>query len=449
MVAANAAAGERGVRPGLGLASALALAPDILVRPRHEPLETATLREVAACASGFTPQVSLDPPDCVLLEVSRSLRLFGGAAKLAQRLRRGCRELGLEAVVAGAPTPLAARWLARSGSSALLRDPAGIAQALAPLEVDWLDCAAPLLELLRAVGIRRIGQCFALPRAGLARRQAQQLGDLLDRALGRIPDPRPEFVPPPVFRSRIELLVPAAQAEALTLIARRLLAALAGHLAARHCGVEHFRLRLEHEDAAATELAISLGTLSRDEARFTLLAREHLGVLQIPEPVSALALEAEEILPFGRPSGDLFGDPAQGAEERSLLVQRLRARLGREAVRDIAPRADHRPERAWQALESDGERRPRKKGEASCSESRPRPLWLLPEPRRIALHSAAPFARGPLTLLAGPERIESGWWDDQPVARDYYVAASRAGQLLWVFREHGGEEGWYVQGIFA
>jgi protein ImuB len=72
-------------------------------------------------------------------------------------------------------------------------------------------------------------------------------------------------------------------------------------------------------------------------------------------------------------------------------------------------------------------------------------LWLLAEPRRLAMIAGEPCLDGPLALKQGPERIETGWWDGQRVARDYYVAESPAGARLWVFRERRGE--WYLHGV--
>jgi protein ImuB len=62
---------------------------------------------------------------------------------------------------------------------------------------------------------------------------------------------------------------------------------------------------------------------------------------------------------------------------------------------------------------------------------------LLPEPEIIA---------APATLLAGPERIESGWWDGGDVARDYYLARTEAGARHWVFQNLRSRR-WYLQGL--
>ena len=68
----------------------------------------------------------------------------------------------------------------------------------------------------------------------------------------------------------------------------------------------------------------------------------------------------------------------------------------------------------------------------------PRPLWLLPTPMPVSLAGESVRSRdgegGAVTLLTGPERIESGWWEGAWVARDYFIARAADGALLWVYR---------------
>jgi protein ImuB len=75
---------------------------------------------------------------------------------------------------------------------------------------------------------------------------------------------------------------------------------------------------------------------------------------------------------------------------------------------------------------------------------------LLAEPRPLPALRGAPRLRGrPLELVAGPERIESGWWDGDDVARDYYLARAADGARLWVFRTRRRPAAWFVHGLFA
>ena len=71
------------------------------------------------------------------------------------------------------------------------------------------------------------------------------------------------------------------------------------------------------------------------------------------------------------------------------------------------------------------------------------------KPRLLSEVAAAPCYEGRLTLLAGPERIESGWWDGHDVARDYFVACNPTEALVWIYRERNAGGGWFLHGFFA
>jgi protein ImuB len=60
------------------------------------------------------------------------------------------------------------------------------------------------------------------------------------------------------------------------------------------------------------------------------------------------------------------------------------------------------------------------------------------------------MAQAVADVRAGPARIETAWWDDEPVRRDYYRLRTRSGQEAWAFRPVGGEGGpWWLHGWFA
>jgi len=424
VLACNRAADAVGVRPGLGMAAARALAPGLRIRPRDLAAEREALEALATWLGQFTPAVSLEPPQGMVAEVEGSLRLFGGARALAGRLRDGTAELGFEASIAFARTPRAALWRAAGGGARL---------ADLPVAVAGVD--PETLQFLRGVGARSIGDLLRLPRAGLGRRASPRLLEQLDQASGRHPEPRAFFVPPERFAARLALPGEASEAEALLFAARRLLVQLEGFLAARQAGVRRFVLTLLHRRAREVRLDIGLAAPARDAGHFAALLRERLGAAALAGPVEAIRLEARDLAPLAGRSGSFFGDAREEAEGWLRLIERLRARLGDAAVHGLAVHPEHRPERAWCRVE------PGAKLVQVPDEPGPRPLWLLEAPRRVA--------EGGFTLLAGPERIESGWWDGVEAARDYFIAQDRDSALLWVYRERREPGGWYVHGIFA
>jgi protein ImuB len=77
-----------------------------------------------------------------------------------------------------------------------------------------------------------------------------------------------------------------------------------------------------------------------------------------------------------------------------------------------------------------------------------RPLWLLQAPEPLAIEADDLAAAG-FDLLAGPERIETGWWDGNEVLRDYYIVRDAAGAELWLYREREAPHRWFLQGLFG
>ncbi len=442
MAVCNPPAGARGVRRGMSLATACALAPGLNYRPRDPTAEATALDQIATWAGQYTPSVTLQPPCGLLLEIAGSLALLGGMAKILASIRHGAARMGYTLQLACAPTVTAAWLLARAGNENIIAGKRAIATAVAPLPVGALDCSAATLATLAAIGARTVGDVLRLPRDGLARRCGQQLLAQLDRALGILPEARRFHAPPEHFAAALELGVAVANAEALLFAARRLLTQLTGYLAGRCGGVQHFNLVLVHEDRADTVLEIGLATPARDVERFTTLVRERLAAHALAAPVHRIRLEAGDILALAGASGQLFPDPAHDAGDWAKLVERLRARLGPDAVQGLSPRHEHRPENAWQAIVP-GAR-------VTQVAHQPRPLWLLQPPRALAEVAAQPHYRnGPLALIAGPERIESGWWDGADVKRDYFVAQTPDRSTLWIYRERRQPCGWYLHGIFG
>lgn len=400
--------------------------------------EREALAAVAAWACQFTPRVSLDPPQELLLEVEGSLRYFGGRWKFLARLRAGLTGLGFEARLAEAPTARAALWLARGGGS-------GRIEAL-PAAVLGLDAAK--MELLAGFGVHTLGGLLRLPRDGIARRFGVKLLDELDQARGVAADSRGWFVPPPSFAARLVLPSPVSHAQGALFAAGRLLKQMEGFLAARHAGVREFCLELEHEDrrekTAPTGVRVKLAGPARTAEHFTRLLRERLGALVMKAPVEAIRLSAGQLVSVPGSNGHLLRDPRAGGEEWLRLIERLQSRLGSAAVHGLETREDHRPERAFRHVVPGTESlKPKEKQKNSAG---PRPLWLAEPPRRLA--------EGEFVLLAGPERIESGWWDGAEARRDYFIA--RTGQsLAWIYRERSAgkcgtrPEGWFLHGIFA
>ncbi|MDD5249019.1 MAG: DNA polymerase Y family protein [Rhodocyclaceae bacterium] len=443
IVACDDAALAAGVVPGMGLAAARAMAPQLAVAPRDPGREAAALEALACWAGGFTPRVVLAPPQALLLEIGGCLRYFGGVEKLLGAALAGSADQGFRTQAAVATTPQGALWLAQAGTAAICVDAARLAAALDALPPAPLPPRAQ--ERLAGFGVRTLGAARRLPRAGLARRIGAEAVALLARAYGELPDPRRDFVFPERFAQSLEFPAPVDHAAALLFAARRLTAALAGWLAARQAGIASCTLHLCHDGREATLVELRFAAATRDAARFERVLRERLERLALQAPVASLRLVVAAVADLPGRSGTLFDGGSAGDEGIAALVERLRARLGEACVHGIAAVADHRPEGATRQLPQ---------GEAGAAVAcGPRPVWLLAVPEPIAERAGRPWRNGPLRLLAGPERIESGWWDggegSGDARRDYFVALTGDARWAWVFRELAAPGGWFLHGWFG
>lgn len=435
------------------LADAWAILPELTVRPRDVAREARQLEALACWAGSFTSEVSLLPPAALLLEIQGSLRLFGGLEALLAQLRAGIAAQGHLACIALAPTPRAALWLAAGSDGAEVPccySLEAMPEMLARLPLQTLELPPAQERRVAGFGVRSVGDLLRLPRAGLVRRLGAGFGTQLAQALGELPDPQPRFCFPEIFRVHLELAARVDDAGCLLFAARRLISMLCGWLAARGSGVAVCCLLLEHETKVTSTIELVFSAVTRDVERIVRVLRERLERLVLEAPVEAIALlaEAPEALPgregslFARGSGG-FG-AAAATENVEQLVERLQARLGSESVHGLSALAEHRPEDASRLV-------PPGRGQ-EVPVAGPRPTWLLPRPRPLPEINGRPQHSGPLTLLAGPERIESGWWDAEEsgatgdIRRDYFVALSSRHEWLWVYRSPGG---WFLHGFFA
>jgi protein ImuB len=442
----------------------------IALRPKSEAptlaLEEAPLVDVCTAlawwALQFTPLVAR-VDDALVLEVSGSERLFGGREALMALIFKSNRPLAPVDVAQGA-TSLVALGRLWSATEDRLCPP------MEALPLSALAAARPHLPTLVRLGLRSWGQLRALPRGGLARRFGAELVDALDRAYGERSEVYPWLTLPEVFDARLELTASVDTAPAMLFGARRLLAQLLVWLRARQRGVLALELLWEldarrsnalHVDAhhrgdQQGRLELRTAQATQDMAHLQRLLGEQLARVTLPAPVLYLRLRTLQTQALSGESWSLLPEDQRKGDSLHQMLERLSARLGKAQVLCARPNADHVPERMqdwqpWTDAKVDA-------GATIHPEAALLPTWLLAKPQRLTVQQGSPQYHGPLTLLNGPQRLESGWLEGAPVLRDYFVAHSALAGLVWVYADRMQERssnapdaavGWYLHGLFA
>jgi protein ImuB len=470
---ANEQATALGVSPGIKRATAQALAPDIILLDRAPDKEALAIQRLANWLLQFSPQVSLQQVGSttagIVVDIAASLTLFGGRDVLLTRIHAGLYELGFAAQTACAPTPGAAWLLAQCQPGACVESSAQLTAKLALVPIDLFTSTVKQLDTLHGLGIHTLKDLAGLPRPGLARRFGPELLTELDRALGRLPEPRQYIETPRTFELKLELLAQVENAQALTFVGKRMLLELTAWLTALQAGLRAFTFYAYHDDHAPTEIHIELAQASRETARLNLLLRERLEKISLPQAAHTLALICTDVVSLLNQNDQLFPHPAQTQESLARLVERLQGKLGKGTVQQLLVAQDHRPETAYKIISVtnlDHLTASTKKTEHKLQQLMdndvsthylPRPLWLMDQPIAITEKNHRPWYHSSLQLLAGPERIEGGWWDNDLVQRDYFIGSDENGVLYWLYRTRATVDQqapsspaqWYMQGVFG
>ncbi|MDO8756218.1 MAG: DNA polymerase Y family protein [Polaromonas sp.] len=453
-------------------------------------IDAAAAQQALACmALGYTPRVAL-VDEAVLMEVSGSLRLFGGLARLAQQMAQQASQFfEKNKVMAHMEQAQGATSLIALGRLRQCRaQPEAAAARVADLPMHTLTAARTHLDVLERVGCRSWDDLLRLPRAGVARRFGAPLLQALDRARGHAPDVYDWQVLPESFDQTLELDALVTHAPALMAGAQRLLVPLQAWLLGRQRGLSALKLVWQFDKrrdvAPSGELVIRTAQPAQDLRHLARLMAEQLGQQRLPAPVHSLrlqSLETEALSDSAAATGSLLMAARQQGGSALELVERLSARLGPAQVQTWKARADHRPEQmqCWVSAQNTIKSIANIVGNERATgpnnlknEVRTEalyPTWLLPEPIKLASVGNSPVYQGRLVRLAGPQRLEATGWllasdaDGQrgkpPAIRDYFIYRSLQAGLLWIYTERLAvatppsapepPRAWYLHGFFA
>jgi len=483
--ALNAAARAAGLSAGQTQADARAILPSLICRPADLDADRAALERLAVWAERWSPSVSVDVEqegmEGLFLDVTGAGHLFGGEAALLAGMEARLAEAGARARLALAPTPGAGWALARWGreQAVVLED--GTKPALAHLPVEALRIEAAALRQARRFGLKRIGDLYDMPRAGLARRFRDGAGvglvQRLDQALGLAAEALILTRPPPKYRAWEAHAEPLCDIAGVEGRLPELAAVLAAALEKDGQGARVLTLTGFRTDGRTTSLTIKSGLPGREVSVWLRLFRER-GVerLDLGFGVDALMLSADLTEPVKAHQVSLEDEAAaRHAESLTALIDRLSARLGEGAVRVAEPQGSWLPERAERWRPALGMKKTvRPDADVAEADPRHRPILLLDPPEPVEAIAELPDGAPALftwrrlarrvARADGPERLSPEWWrppapDREARTRDYYRVEDDQGLRYWLFREglYGREytgadneraPSWWMHGMF-
>lgn len=431
IVQCNPSAQQQGIQVGMGLGSASALCHNLQVHPYDAEAEQQTLLNIAQWLYMVTSDISVFPPQGVLLKVTNMLSLYGGLFPYWQKVSSHLQSLGLNYHYASGFSPLSAMLLAKSATDQITLDKEQLVKQLGGFPLQATELNHKLIDKLQRVGIQTLSDLLAMPMPELARRFDIELVNYVGRLMGQFKHPIDFYHPPERFERYRELLFDIENIQWLQKPLGTLLNQLEVFLTLRNQVAYELELILEQRDHPKASLRFYSASGDYLATRWMTLCQLTMESLQLDAPVQGLTLRLIRSGELESTSADLF-NRQQGAQSELELIGLLQAKLGKEQVCKVASHPDPRPERA--TLLSD----PTQPISAPSTTKRLRPNFLLTEPQPLTEQ---------VKLLLGPERIVSGWWDGDDITRDYFIARSDHGRWLWVFRNQN--QHWFVHGLFS
>jgi protein ImuB len=479
LTAVDEAAQAEGLRIGMTLADARAVTPNVCVLQSDPAADLALLTRLGEACRRYTPAFALSAPDGLDLDVTGCAGLFGGETPLLQTICERMQGLKLSLRAALADTPALAWACARFGCGGAVA-PGGAEAALSPLPIAALRLSSHDVAVLDGLGLKRIGQLTALPRASLARRFGDGVLHRLDEALGRRATPLELRLERPAFMAERRLLEPISEPDQVLEVVGDLARDLEVQLIGRAVGGRAFGLELFRVDGAVKRLDVAASHPLRAPVRVTALFAERLAGLndglQADFGFDQLRLIARSTQPLCGDALDLL-QATDRTDALADLADRLSARFG-VPVRRLKPGDAHRPERAERAAALEDVIDWKTEAAWRFKDTPLRPLRLFRPPQRIEV-AAAEIPEGPparfiwrrvthtVIRAEGPERLAPQWAvDADDLERDYYRLEDEVGRRFWVFRR--GRYGqaspapavsdrlpdapsprWYVHGLFG
>lgn len=452
LTAVDAAAAALGLAPGMTLADARALVPELMVVDADPVADQAALEELADWCGRYAPWTATDGEDGIRLDITGVAHLFGGEAALLADLARRLSAAGLTSRAAIADTPGAAWAVARYATGGIVAE-GKVAAALAPLPLGALRLMPETVQALSRVGIRAISDLAALPRAPLALRFGAEVVERLDQAYGRAREPISPRQAPAQFRVRLAFAEAISRREDIEAAVHRLLRPLVADLEDAGKGLRRLDLVAYRVDGGCQRIGIGTAAPSRSIPHLFRLLAEHFDRIDPGFGIEVLALEAVAVDPMVPQQLGVGGNGVSLGD----LIDRLQNRLGRDRVVSLLPADSHMPEHAVVVRPADPATVA--KGSGFWPERGQRPIALLAAPERIEAEPPEAAAEPPrrftwrrmvreVAKAEGPERIAPEWWriTGTQRTRDYWRIEDSAGRRYWIYRDAAG---WYLQGLFA
>ncbi len=455
--AVNVLAKEKGIYENMVLADCKALVPELTVLDYDVAEPKKLLHALAEWCIRYSPFISIDLPDVLILDVSGCTHLWGGEENYLKDIHKKFNEFGYTIRSAMADTIGTAWAVCRFGANASIIETGKEISVLSSLPPAALRLEQSILDKLDKLGLKTIGSFIKIPNSALRRRFGQTILQRIAQALGEemeITEPVQPLVP---FQERLPSLEPIRTAEGIEIAIKELLQMLCGRLQKEMKGLRKCMLTCYRIDGAIERIEIGTSKASRNTLHLFKLFENKITTIEPDLGIELFVMDAPVVEELHSSQDALWTVSGKDESVIAELLDRLSGKTGVHAIHRFLPAEHYWPERSFKEATSLSE-----KPSTEWRTDLPRPLHILPVPELIEVSVPIPDyppllfiykgIRRKVTKADGPERIEQEWWLQNGLYRDYYCVEDEHGARYWLFRsgEYDSDNvRWFIHGFFT
>ncbi|MGV3698241.1 Y-family DNA polymerase [Flavobacterium sp.] len=448
---------QQGMHPGMAVADCKALFPELQVLENEPGRSKKVLNALAEWCIRYTPFVSVDFPDGLILDASGCTHLWGGESSYIETIREKLFHYGYTVNIAMADTIGAAWAIAHYGTTPAVVAKRQQKNSIGNLPAGALRLDKILLERLKKLGFIRIDSFIDIPRETLRRRFGSELLLRMGQAFGTEVETLIPIKPIEPYLERLCCLEPISTATGITIALHQLLDTLCQRMETEAIGLRSAVFTAYRIDGDIQNITIGTVYPSRNGTHLFKLFEHKIATLEPGLGFEVFILEASKTESITEEQAAIWNAANYDTKKVSELLDRVTAKMGASCISRFLPAEHYWPERS--VSQASGLQEVAK---IKWRSDLPRPIHLLATPEVIEVSAVLPDYppllfryKGKLYTVAksdGPERIEQEWWISDGLYRDYYCVEDKHGARYWVFRsgpyEHEMPK-WFIHGFFA
>lgn len=429
----NQQAYDEGIRLGMGLASSVALCNNLHILELNTEIESETLISIANDLYSLVADIVLDPPKGLFIKLTTMYRLYNNQEQCWLQINNKLQQLPNQYSYASSHSAVSAKLLSLNGLNKLITSKSAAIEMIGLLNVEALPITSKNKEALVRVGIKKVGQLLSIPLKELSTRFDISVITTIGQITGELSYKGNFYTPPQTFNKTIELLFEIRTTNLLLKPLSTLLKQLEAFAKLRCLTFQALNITLLLSDGDKQKVEVKSANPQNEAAQWQYLVSLKFEKVRLTQPVRGISLSAPELFSFQTNSDSFFTDNSSSRSINEFLSI-LKMKLGEDSIHFPSLNDQHLPELHSQLVKEPQQT----EYKSTANRHTPTPLFLLEKPVRLTEE---------VNLKSTIERVTSNWWQGKEIARDYYLAETKSGQWLWVFRRP--DKKWFIHGYYG